>query len=126
MRCLVDTNIWLYAAAGDPRAVEALDRAAEGPWAGFSAITRLELFGYPKLRAADEASLRSLLACFDEVEVSTSVVDRAIELRQKRRIRVPDAIIAATALVMGAKLVTRNSADFKGVAGLDVVNPYDG
>jgi predicted nucleic acid-binding protein len=105
--------------------VEALDEAAAAQWAGYSAITRLELFGYPNLRPADGTALRSLLGCFNEVEVSARVVDKAIELRQKRRIRVPDAIIAASALVTGATLITRNATDFKAIPGLDVVNPIE-
>ena len=124
MNYLVDTNIWVYTASGDPTAVGILDLAAAAEWAGYTAITRLELFGYPELRPADEVVLRSMLACFHEVEVSGSIVDKAIEIRKKRRIRVPDAIIAATAVVMKARLITRNADDFKGVASLDVVNPY--
>ena len=124
MNYLIDTNIWVYAASGDPTAVNILDLAAAAEWAGYTAITRLELFGYPELRPTDEVVLRSMLACFHEVEVSGPVVDKAIEIRKKRRIRVPDAIIAATAIVTKAKLVTRNAEDFKGIASLDVINPY--
>ncbi len=36
-----------------------------------------------------------------------------------------DALIAATALVHGVELVTRNTADFSGIAGLRVINPLD-
>jgi predicted nucleic acid-binding protein len=46
-------------------------------------------------------------------------------LRQQRRIKLPDATIAATALAHGLPLITRNAADFQGVAGLSVINPHD-
>ncbi len=37
-----------------------------------------------------------------------------------------DSIIAATALALGAELVTRNVDDFKHIAGLPVINPFEG
>jgi predicted nucleic acid-binding protein len=37
----------------------------------------------------------------------------------------PDAIIAATTLVHGLPLITRNVADFQGIVGLVVINPHD-
>jgi len=52
------------------------------------------------------------------------VVDRAIQIRKKFRVKTPDAIIAATAMEVGAVLVTRNEGDFKKVDGLQVINPW--
>ena len=124
MRYVVDTNVWVYAAAGITKAVGALDMAAEAEWAGYTAITRLELFGYPGLRSGEEELLRSMLACFDEVDVSGGIVDKAIEIRRKRRMKAPDAIIAATAVVMKATLVTRNVQDFRGIYDIEILNPF--
>ena len=126
MRYLIDSNIWLYAAAGKGEAVEFLDTAAAAEWAGYTAISRLELFGYPDLKPGDEEKLNKLLACFTEVEVSVSVIDRAIEVRRRRRVKVPDAIVAATALLMNAKLVTRNVDDFRRIESLEVIDPLAG
>jgi len=39
---------------------------------------------------------------------------------------VPDAIIAATAHEKDCSLITRNVEDFRGISGLEVINPYDG
>ena len=52
------------------------------------------------------------------------VAERAVVLRQERRMGLGDAIIAATALVHGLTLVTRNVDDFKHVAGLKLMNPF--
>ena len=49
---------------------------------------------------------------------------RAIQIRKSMRIKVPDAIIAATALEMDAVLMTRNEGDFKAVEGLQIMNPW--
>ena len=126
MRYLIDSNLFVYAASNDPKAVALLDEAVLLDWAGYSIISRLELFGYPDLRPGDEARLKELLACFSELGVTTEVVDRAIEIRrERRRIKIPDAIVAASALVMDAKLATRNTADFRGIKGLQVINPFE-
>ena len=45
-------------------------------------------------------------------------------LRRQRRMKLGDAIIAATALEIGAKLVTRNVDDFKHIAGLELIDPF--
>ncbi|TVR02182.1 MAG: hypothetical protein EA399_00580 [Desulfovibrionales bacterium] len=61
----------------------------------------------------------------DEVPVSSQVIDMAIILRKKSRIKVPDAIIAAFALIMRAVLLTRNVDDFKQVDMLSVIYPWN-
>jgi predicted nucleic acid-binding protein len=124
MRYLVDTNLWLYAASNIKEAVVFFDSAAKAEWAGYSAITRLEVFGFPDLKLDDERNLADMLGCFEEVDVTGEIIDRAVAIRRERRVRVPDAIIASTALVVNATLVTRNTVDFKGIRGLHVLNPF--
>jgi predicted nucleic acid-binding protein len=51
------------------------------------------------------------------------VVDRVIALRGQSAIKLPDAIIAASALVEGLPLMTGNVADFKSVSGLTLLDP---
>jgi len=60
----------------------------------------------------------------DILELSESVAIQTIELRKQYRIKLPDAIIAATALVHGFELISRNTSDFKNVTGLTVIDPY--
>ena len=124
MRYLIDTNLWLYAASNVKEAVLFFDNAVKAEWAGYSAITRLEVFGFPTIKHDDERKLAEMLGCFEEVEVGTEVINRAIAIRRERRVRVPDSIIAGTALVMNATLATRNIDDFKGIRGLSVLNPF--
>jgi predicted nucleic acid-binding protein len=125
MRWLLDTNLVIDAFAGRSEAAKAIEsaRTSEVEWIGYSAITRLEVLGFPGLGAEDEAGLRQLLAQFSEAEVSAAIIERAIEIRRSVRIKTPDAIIAATALIYGASLVTRNVHDFSIVPGLTVVDP---
>jgi len=125
VRLLIDSNIWIYAAAGEPRVISVLDRVAHADWIGYPAISRLELFGFPDLKPEDEGKLQKLLGFCAEVAVSSNVIDRAIALRKEKAIKAPDAIVAATALVENATLVTRNTDDFKTIKGLSILNPFD-
>ena len=62
-------------------------------------MTKLEALGYSSLTAADDGALRELLAQFEEVPVMPAVIDEAIRLRRLHKLKSPDAIIAATAMV---------------------------
>jgi predicted nucleic acid-binding protein len=53
------------------------------------------------------------------------VILKTIELRQGYRLKTPDAIIAATAIINNISLISRNSADFKNIEGLAVINPWE-
>ncbi len=122
MRWLLDSNVWIEAAAGVPPAARALAKAAAVDWCGFSAISRLEVLGFPNLTPAEENGLIVMLSQFNEVVVSSEVIDRAIQLRRQVKIKAPDAIVAATALLQQAGLVTRNVSDFKKITGLSVLD----
>src|SRR5579863_8344002 len=122
MRWLLDTNVWIDAHAGkaDAKLVFIQARATQGVWIGFSAMTRLEALGYSGLSADDDKALRELFAQFEEIAVLPGIIDEAIRVRRLHRLKSPDAIIAATALLQQAEIVTRNTTDFKKVAGLSV------
>jgi hypothetical protein len=123
MRWLLDSNVWIEAIAGIPYACSAVVKAGSVEWCGFSSITRLEVFGFPNLTSQDEQRLIALLAQFREAPVSSLVIDEAIRIRRRVKVNTPDALIAATALVESARLVTRNTSDFAHIAGLTVVDP---
>lgn len=124
MKYLFDTNVWIDAIAGRLQADTFLKFVVQAEWVGYSAITRLELFGFPDLTKPEEEKLAELLKHFVEVGVDSSTVDKAITIRKATRIKVPDAIIAATAIIKECSLVTRNTEDFKGISGLNIINPY--
>jgi predicted nucleic acid-binding protein len=83
---------------------------------GYSVITRAELLAG---RPEHEPAVRRLLAGMDELVVDRRVADRAGEIR-RLGVRMPDALIAATALVHQLTLVTRNVGDFRRIPGLRV------
>ena len=59
------------------------------------------------------------------IELEHAIKFKTAEIRKVHRIKLPDAIIAATALVFGLTLLTRNIEDFKNIPDLDIVNPWE-
>lgn len=122
MRWVLDSNVWIEAAAGVSHAANVLAKGVRADWCGYSAISRLEVLGFPKLSPEEENGLLVLLAQFHEIPVSNTVIDKAIQLRKQVKIKSPDAIVAASALVEGAELVTRNVSDFHPIPGLTLID----
>ncbi len=88
-----------------------------------SVITQIEVLGF---NSSDNAE-KLLSDFFDDAIIlglSEMVVEKTIELRKSHKIKLPDAIIAATALVHSMELVTRNIADFDKLPGLECINPH--
>ncbi len=74
------------------------------------------------------ASSNEMLGNFIDIAnmygISSNILEKTIELRTNFRIKIPDAIIASTALVNTLTLVTRNTIDFKNIPGLDIMNRW--
>ena len=125
MRWLLDSNVLIDALAGLPHGVRVLQEARKRPEVSviYSAITRIEVLGFPNLSEQEEAAVRRLLNEFQEVAVSNAVIERTIQIRKLVRIKIPDALIAASADISQAVVVTRNTGDFQRVPGVTVVHP---
>lgn len=123
---VLDSNIVIYAAEPDGGF---LDEWVESPSACLSTVSRIEVLGFPRWDALDEgrrARLESLINGMPELALDSRVAERAIELRREKKMSLGDSIIAATALIYQMPLVTRNSDDFKHIAGLQIINPFTG
>ena len=125
MRWLLDSNVLINGLAGLPHGVRVFREARSRPGVQviYSAITRIEVLGFPNLSAEEEAAIRRLLSEFEEVAVTNAVIERTIEIRKSVRIKIPDALIAASAETAQAVVVTRNVSEFQRVPGLTVVHP---
>jgi predicted nucleic acid-binding protein len=116
---LFDTNILIDHLNGVKRAAQEIKRSSD---AAISIITWIEVMT-GATSPGDEAVLRSFLANFQCLPVTSAVAERAAENRRQRLIKLPDAIILATAETAKRELVTRNVRDFpKGTAGVRL--PY--
>jgi len=103
-----DTNIIIDALARRPQALAELRRASR-PW--ISRVTWIEILaGVP---APARTETESYLSNYSIRELSPEIARRAADLRFNRRsMKLPDAIIFASAQEQGAILVTRNAKDF--------------
>ncbi|EKR65044.1 toxin-antitoxin system, toxin component, PIN domain protein, partial [Leptospira weilii str. 2006001853] len=70
-------------------------------------------------------SLQNFVSLSHVFPLEETVVQETILLRQSLKIKTPDAIIAATALVHGLTLVSRNIQDFASIPKLNVIDPWN-
>lgn len=83
----------------------------------------MEALGYPFKTKEDESFVKMLCNSFDLFDLTKPIIEKTIEIRKRSKIKLPDAIIAASALVNNATLVTNNVKDFKMIDGISIVNP---
>jgi len=107
MKALFDTNILIDYLNGVEHAREELRRYPEQL---ISPISWMEVM--VGTRGEHEAAVRGFLAGFRPVVIDPEVAEEAVRLRREHRIRLPDAIIWASAHCESALLVTRNVKDF--------------
>lgn len=113
---ILDTNVVLYYLAN--RLAQELP---EGPVC-VSVMTELELLAYPDMTADEQARITGFLSRVNIVELLPDVKHDAVELRRKHRLKLPDAIVAATSKVLRGELWTHDK-QLASVAGLSVVIP---
>lgn len=88
-----------------------------------SVITKIEVLGFN----SDNESyllLNEFINDSNVLEISNQVVEKCIDIRKNYKTKLPDAIIAATAIVNGMFIISRNVADFKNIKGLQVIDPH--
>ena len=105
---VLDTNILIDYLRGIEKAQQELARY---PDCSISLITWMEIM----VGAADrneEVLLRDFLSRFTRIAVSADIAETAVTIRRQHRIRIPDAIIWASAQASNTLLVTRNTHDF--------------
>lgn len=99
---LLDTNIILYILSGDETLANHLHRKTL--YASF--ISEIELFGYKGLTVKEEKSISGFLAQFRIINVDEAIKREAIALRKEYGLKLPDCILAATAITLQLTLIT--------------------
>jgi len=104
---LVDTNILIDFLAGVPSAQQELTRYQDR---AISVISRIELLAGVEEQERDRAE--RFLSMFLQIELTGVIAAQAVQVRRGSRLKLPDAILLATAQVEGRVLLTRNTRDF--------------
>lgn len=88
-----------------------------------SVITKIEVLRYNTSVDGYKVINDFIIEC-KVLQLDDSVVEKTIEICKSHKIKLPDAVIAATALVNDLALVTRNISDFKNIKDLELLNPW--
>ena len=124
---LWDTSIAVYYLQQHlpPYVEEIIDDIAQNSRICFSVITEIELFSWKSASQFDFDLVNLFVGVSLSLELEKDIRDKAAELRRQHNLEIPDAIIAATAVVHGLTLITNNSEDFTGIENLSLLNPFD-
>lgn len=121
-RYLLDTNVVIdFSAQKLPAAAYNLLSNVIDTIPQISIINKIELLSFSNVP-------NQIIAFIDAAYVfgmDETTVTKTIELRKDYKIKLPDAIIAATALIYELTLITRNTKDFKTIKGLELLNPWE-
>jgi len=99
---LSDTNAIIYLLDGDKAIAELFDKNM----ISISFITELELLSVKKYSILQEAKIKEIISEFSIYQYNDLIKQSCIHLRQKYNLKLPDAIIAATALAYKLPLFT--------------------
>jgi len=122
-KILIDTNIAIGYVGNnlDINLMNKLDTIFNGTY-HLSVINKIELLGYPDLNKEEETIFNLLINNSILQPVDSRVINKTIEIKQKNRIKLPDALIAATCLVYQLEILTLNINDFKNIKDLSLFN----
>jgi predicted nucleic acid-binding protein len=119
---IFDTNVPIYISK-DILKVENLISPEIKP--GISVISYIEALGFSFTSSADQLYMQRICASCSIMHLSDLIILGTINLRKSHRIKLPDAIIYATALVHNLPLLTNNIIDFKSLGDkVELINPF--
>jgi predicted nucleic acid-binding protein len=118
---LLDTNVVLdFMGRKLPETSKVLLSQIIDEQINISAINKMELLGFQHT----EQNLIAFVNYSDVYPIDDDVIDKTIDLRKKCRIKLPDAIIAATAIVNNFVLISHNIKDFQKITELQSIDSY--
>jgi len=102
------------------KSIDLIDRAI----LQFSVISRIELLAWSKASDSQLKILNDFINTSLVFGLTEGIILKTIEIRRNYRLKLPDAIIAATAIDNNLTLITRNTSDFEKVISLNCINPH--
>jgi predicted nucleic acid-binding protein len=121
---LIDTNVVsdYFTASFLAKGIQFMDTAIDNI-PNLSVITQIELLCW-KTDVIIEQDIKDFINDSRILDINPDVIAQCVKLRKGKKIKTPDAIIAATALAHNYTLITNNEKDFANIPNLKIVNPY--
>jgi predicted nucleic acid-binding protein len=123
-RYLIDTNVVsdYFSASLPATGLQFMDSVIDSV-PNLSVITQIELLCW-KTEAHKEQAVKDFINDSEILDITPDVISHCVNIRRDKKIRTPDAIIAATAIANDYTLISNNDKDFKNIKGLKYLNPY--
>ena len=123
-RYLIDTSavVKYLNATFSPSGLNLMDRVIDSE-STISLITEIELRVWEPTNVLDKAIYETFIDGSIVLDLNRDIVDQTIEVRKKYRLKLPDAFIAATAIINNLTLIADNDKDFGKVDILKYINP---
>ena len=115
-RCVLDTNAILYILNGDETLADFLFEKE----LYVSIITEMELLAYKNITPTEQQTIQNFLNDCIIIGIDNKIKLNSIEVKKMSSMKLPDSIVAGTAMSLNLPLVTSDK-QFKTVAGLDLV-----
>ena len=116
---LLDSNFIIRLSRSEVGAVEFFEKFDK---VAVSIITYMEVLGYNFKNVIESNMVRDIFELMEILYIDEVIANKVIDIRKSIKIKLPDAIIAATALVNDYSLVTANIDDFKRLDELNIIN----
>ena len=121
---LIDTNAIsdYFSAALPAKGVQLMDYVID-EIPNISLISQIELLCW-KTDVVKEQKIKDFIADSVILNITPNVITHCVNIRRNKKVKTPDAIIAATAIAHGYTLITNNEKDFTNITGLKIINPH--
>lgn len=125
MKYLLDTNavIHFLGASMPDHSMKVMNNIVDRD-SIISIITKMETLGFNFKSEDEQFTMEYFVEGSTVLQINNDIVNKTIDIRKTKKLKLPDAIIAATALVYDLTLITRNTSDFADIQGLKVINPF--
>ena len=125
MAYLLDTNIVIkYLNASLPKAgMDFLNTIVDAE-PMLSVITKMETLGFNYKTTKAKNTIETFINGSAILDINNEIVNKTIAIRKSKKIKLPDAIIAATAIIHNLTLIT-SDIDFENISVLQVIDPYN-
>jgi predicted nucleic acid-binding protein len=118
---LLDTNSVIYFFNGESKISNLIEKAEEDIVISF--ITKIEMLSFEVDDTAIKRKIGEFLKEIKIILIDEDIIKATIEYRRKFKLKVPDAIICATAKSLGLTLVTADKILIKNLKGLNIISP---